>query len=125
MLLSSRLARMERLSDDLAIYSALRIWKDKLRHVQDMSSHVLAFKRRRDHLSLLLTLHIWKRQANLISGERIVTRVMDRRLLGSSWDVWSRAAWVVSCYSVLNFLMLILDTVHVASARNSLSASTR
>lgn len=89
---------MERLSDNLAIYGALRAWKDKLRHVQDMSAHVLWFTQERERLSVFLTFHTWKRRVDLIGRDRILKRVMDRRLLDSSWNTWSRTAWVVTCY---------------------------
>ena len=125
MLLSLQLARMERFSDNLAIYSALRIWRGKLYYVKDMLTHVLPFERRRDKLSLLRCFGTWKWRADLINGERIVTRIVDRRRLGSSCNIWSQAALVVSFrHSVFGFLISIVDADRSALVRNGSNANT-
>lgn len=112
---------MERLSDNLAIYRAFVTWRSKLRHVKDMSSHVLAFRQRQDKLLLLRYLYTWRGRADLKGGEQFVTRVIDLRLISTSWHTWSHAAWVVfsvtlsffSCRSPIQLTQHPCETIRV------------
>src|ERR1700733_4975843 len=62
---------------------------------------------------------------DLINGEGIVTRIVDRRRLGSSCNIWSQAALVVSFrHSVFGFLISIVDADRSALVRNGSNANT-
>lgn len=83
---------MVRISESLSLRAAVGLWRERIMHLRELSQFVGLFQERRDSFSLLRVLDRWKHQLELKVNERTVTRVLDQKRLGSSWDAWKRAA---------------------------------
>lgn len=90
-LLSARLYKMERRSDQFAMYRAFRVWRERIDVLKSMSGDAVAFQARSSQSTLARLFGAWKKRAELQNDERVVVCALNQRRVETAWEVWVRA----------------------------------